>query len=533
VTSEGEVRVLLVDDDEDDYFLTRELLAEIPGASFRLDWVADFDAALAEFDRCAHDVFLVDYRLGRRDGLELLRAAVAKGCPAPVIVLTGQGERAVDLEAMRAGAADYLVKDRLDAPTLERAIRYALQQRRSEAELERKVRERTAELERANAKLQETDRRKDEFLAMLGHELRNPLAPIRNALHLIRLRGDPPEGDVRESWDVIERQVEHLARLVDDLLDVSRITRGKINLQKERVDLAAVVGRAVEGSRPLLAARRHAFAVCPAGEPLPVDADPVRLAQVFLNLLNNAAKYTPEGGGVTLTVEKVPPAAAGGPERALVRVRDTGVGISKEMLASVFELFTQAASTLDRSEGGLGIGLTLVRRLVEMHGGSVRAFSEGPGRGSEFAVWLPLAPGPLTGHEPGEPRPPPPAPPRRVLIVDDLPDSAESLAKLMRLLGHDVRTASDGPSCFRAAEEFRPELVVLDIGLPGMSGYEVARALRARPDLGPPVLVALTGYGGEEDRQRSREAGFTRHLVKPVDLDELRHLLATLPARAE
>ncbi len=374
----------------------------------------------------------------------------------------------------------------------------------------------------AEAALREADRRKDEFLATLAHELRNPLAPVRNALHLIQLAGQNPEA-VEHARQMIERQVEHLVRLVDDLLDVGRITRGKINLQKEPVDLADVIARAVESSRPLIDARRHNLEVTLPKTPLTVEGDPVRLAQVFLNLLNNAAKYTPEGGKIWLTARRED-------GKAVVRVRDTGMGIPHEMLPKVFDLFTQAERTLDRSEGGLGIGLTLVRRLTEMHGGSVEAFSAGPGQGSEFVVRLPLltaappAPAPETPAElPGRTEP---VPPRRILVVDDNQDSAESLAMLLRLFGNDVRTAHDGHLALAVAEAYRPDVVLLDIGLPGMNGYDMARAIRKMPALDQAVLVALTGYGAEEDRRRSREAGFDAHLVKPVDLGTLQELLA-------
>jgi PAS domain S-box-containing protein len=368
--------------------------------------------------------------------------------------------------------------------------------------------------------LRDTDRRKDEFLAMLGHELRNPLAPLRNALHLVRLRGPDRRQVVRDACELMERQVEHLVRLVDDLLDVSRITRGKIKLRKERVDLAAVVQRAVEGSRPLIDSRRHAFQVSLAKGPLPVEADPVRLAQVFLNLLNNAAKYTPDGGTITLRVER-----EGG--RAAVRVRDTGTGIPPEMLPHVFELFTQVDRTLDRAEGGLGIGLTLVRHLTEMHFGTVEVTSGGPGRGTEFVVRLPL----LTDEAPAAEaaRPAPEAAPRRrhILVVDDNRDAAESLALLLRLFGNEVRTAYDGRIALDAAQSHRPDVVLLDIGLPGLDGLEVCRRLRAQPDGGKMLIVAMTGYGQEEDKRRSREAGFNAHLVKPVDFDALKDLLAS------
>jgi two-component system CheB/CheR fusion protein len=373
---------------------------------------------------------------------------------------------------------------------------------------------------RAEEALKEADRRKDEFLAMLAHELRNPLAPIVNAVHVLRLL-DGDSGVLRQQRDLIERQVQQMRRLLDDLLDVSRITRGKVDLQRETTDLAVVLGGAVETSRPLLEAKQHVLTVALPSRPVLADADPTRLGQVFTNLLNNAAKYTDVGGRVWLTLEQ------DGPE-AVVRVRDTGVGMTADMLAAAFELFAQADRSLDRAQGGLGIGLTVARRLVEMHGGTLTAYSGGPGRGCEFVVRLPALP---VGPEVPEPRcaaAPARAPvrPRRVLIVDDNRDAAESMALLLQLRGHDVRTAHDGPGGLAAADAFRPEVVLLDIGLPGMDGYEVARRLRRRPAGKGTLLVAVTGYGHEDDRRRSREAGFDHHLVKPTDPAAVADLLA-------
>jgi signal transduction histidine kinase/DNA-binding response OmpR family regulator len=365
--------------------------------------------------------------------------------------------------------------------------------------------------------IQEGDRRKSEFLAMLGHELRNPLAPIRSAVEVLRRQGLDHPG-LRTARDMIDRQVQLMVRLVDDLLDVARITRGKIQLRKEPVEMAAVAARAVETSRPLIDERRHALTVSVPDEPLWVAGDAARLAQVIANLLNNAAKYTEPGGRIELAVGR-------DGDCAVVRVRDTGVGLPPETLSSVFDLFTQVDRSLDRAQGGLGIGLTLVRRLVELHGGRVEAHSAGAGQGSEFIVTLPcLTDAPQPAAEP------PPARveaggPRRVLVVDDNVDGAESLATLLKLLGHEVHVAHDGPAALRATADVRPEVVFLDIGLPGMDGYEVARRLR-RPGRNEALLVALTGYGQDEDRRRSREAGFDHHLVKPVDPAVLEELLA-------
>jgi len=362
---------------------------------------------------------------------------------------------------------------------------------------------------------------------MLAHELRNPLAPISNAVHILRLRGSN-EPDIRSIQEMVDRQVQQLVRLVDDLLDLSRITRGKIRLQSESVDIASVVTRAVETSQPLIDARNHELTVVLPSQPLRVRGDAVRLAQVVSNLLNNAAKYTEEGGRIQLS-------AASENGEAVLRVQDNGVGIPPNMLSSIFELFTQVDRSLDRAQGGLGIGLTLVHTLVEMHGGRVEAFSGGTNQGSEFVVHLPILIGEPTAAAPlervlgaaGEPRR------SRVLIVDDNIDGARSLSILLEMGGHEVRTCYDGPSGLAEAELFCPEVVLLDIGLPGMDGFEVARRLRAREASPRPLLVALTGYGQADDVRRSREAGFDHHLVKPADPAALTALLAAIAKSPE
>jgi signal transduction histidine kinase len=375
------VRVLLIDDDQDDYFLTRELLSDIPGGRFQLEWTPEYAAGLEAVCAGGHDVFLVDYRLGAKTGIELLRETRTRGRSGPVILFTGQGHSRTDMEALDAGADDYLEKAGLTPSLLDRAIRFAIVQQRASAELERKVKERTEELARANAALREADRRKDEFLATLAHELRNPLAPIRNALEILRLAGDT--GDtVRRQRERLERQVAQLVRLVDDLLDVSRITTGKLRLTLEPLTIQEVVEAALDASRPQLDRAKLALATDIPSEPLKLVGDRVRLTQVFTNILNNAAKFTEPGGRVWLTV-----APAG--DRVSVTVRDTGVGIAPEVMPVLFALFTQVDRSLNRSQGGLGIGLALVRRLVEMHEGTVAAHSEGPGKGATFLVTLP------------------------------------------------------------------------------------------------------------------------------------------------
>jgi PAS domain S-box-containing protein len=365
--------------------------------------------------------------------------------------------------------------------------------------------------------LEQEGRQTTEFLAMLAHELRNPLAPIRNVVEVLRARGlDDPT--VIWARDLIDRQVSHLSRLVDDLLDMSRITSGKISIKREPLDLSPLVAAAVDTARPLLEERKHQLSLTVLDERLRVEGDATRLSQVVLNLINNAAKYTPDGGHVWVTLAR---------ERgqAVLRVRDDGIGISPELLPRVFDLFVQGERALDRSEGGLGIGLTLVRNLVEIHGGTVEAYSAGTGRGSEFVVrlatLLPPTAGAASGRSRGtlfRNRP------RSVLVVDDNADSAETMATLLQIWGHEVRIAGDGPTALALATERRPDLVLLDIGLPGMTGYEVAQRLRQLPDMAEAVLVAMTGYGQEDDLQKSREAGFTLHLVKPIQPDTLHSL---------
>jgi len=393
--------------------------------------------------------------------------------------------------------------------------------RKAREELEGRVVQRTAELALANESLRKADRRKDEFLAMLGHELRNPLAPIRNALSILKMPGASEE-DLRESSETIDRQVEHLVRLVDDLLDVSRIMHGTIELRKERVDLAEVVARAIETMQPTIDAHGHEVTVTLPPDPIFVDADPIRLSQVVANLLHNASKYTEKASRIFLTIARQG-------DWVEVRVRDQGMGMSLDLIPHVFDVFVQGERSLARSQGGLGIGLSLVRSLVALHGGVVEAGSPGLGRGSEFVVRLsirpeaPRSPGRLSGGEA-----PSPYESRRILVVDDNVDAAKSLARLLKRWGHAVEISHDGPSALEAAEAYRPEVVLLDIGLPGMDGYEVARRLRANPAFLTTPLAAITGYGQDDDQRRSFEAGFNLHLTKPVDPTGLKDFLGSL-----
>ena len=436
------------------------------------------------------------------------------------------------LKGYESGAVDYVAVPVV--PQLLRAkvgvfaelYRKTRESERLNRELERRVAERTAELEASMARqielserLREADRRKDHFLALLAHELRNPLAPVSNAVGIMH-RKTIEDPDLVWCRDVIARQTNQLTRLVDDLLDVSRITLGKIKLRLETVDLAAFIAGAVETSRPLIDRRRHRLCITQPDRRVRMVGDQARLTQVVANLLNNAATYQNEGGQIDLI-------ASERENDALITVRDQGIGIAPEALADLFELFSQGERSPDSLHGGLGIGLSLVKTLVEMHGGTVSAASEGPGRGSEFVVRLPCAPA-----EPGrleengfsssamlE------GPPRRILVVDDSRDAAETLALLLTLSGHEVLVAHDGPGALALAVAERPTVVLLDIGLPGMDGYEVCRRAREQ-GLRDTTIIAMSGYGQDRDRQRSSEAGFDGHTVKPVAISELTALLA-------
>jgi PAS domain S-box-containing protein len=363
--------------------------------------------------------------------------------------------------------------------------------------------------------LREADKRKDEFLAILAHELRNPLSPIRHAVRIAQAPAAEP-AQVDWSLQVIDRQVGYMARLLDDLLDVSRIGRGSLELRMERIQLASAVADAVETARPLLESKRHALTVELADEPLWLDADPVRLAEIFANLLTNAAKYTDPHGRIHLQAQR-----AGAD--VIVAIRDNGIGINPEMRPWLFEMFSQARSARERSEGGLGIGLALVQGLTRLHGGTVEVSSAGVGQGSEFTVRLPLASIESAQRAPAMPDAPRSGkgPPLRVLIADDNLDSAESLAILLQLEGHEVRLASNGREAVSLATQFGPDVALLDIGMPEMSGYEAAAQIRAQLDGQSMMLVAITGWGQEQDKQYAARAGFDHHLTKPIDLAEL------------
>jgi signal transduction histidine kinase/ActR/RegA family two-component response regulator len=391
-------------------------------------------------------------------------------------------------------------------------------QARANQELQAEV----AERQRTAAALREADRRKNEFLALLAHELRNPLTPISNALQVLRLSKGIDES-VRSTFEMMQRQLGQIVLFVNDLLDVSRISRGAVRLRKGRTELASPVHHAVEAAGPLCQRMGHQLTVEVAPEPIFVDADPARLAQVVGNLLTNACKFTDRGGRIRLTVAREG-------EHAVIRVRDTGIGIAADQLPHIFDMFMQVDRSLERSASGLGVGLTLVKSLVESHGGTVEVRSAGIGQGSEFIVRLPV----LSEADEPSPKPaivePSPTMSRRILVVDDNRDSAESLAMLLKLTGNETRTAYDGLEAVEAAARFRPDVVLMDVGLPNLNGYDAARRIREQPWGKGMVLVALTGWGQDEDRQKSKEAGFNDHLVKPLDHAALMQLLAETAA---
>jgi signal transduction histidine kinase len=491
------------------------------------------------------DCILLDLLMPGLSGHQTCRSirASASASDIPVIILTAMGDSPL-IEAINAGADDYVTKSS-DFDALRARVRAQLRRRQIEEE-NRNAREQVvrqereaaearaaqelaamraellADLERKNHELREADRRKNEFLGLLSHELRNPLAPIRNALWILE-NAEPMSEQARRARAVVDRQVAHLTRLVDDLLDVTRISRGKIQLQRSRVDLAELLLRAVEDHGPLLAEHDLTLDVRIGAERLTVDADPARVTQIMGNLLQNSAKFTHGGGRVTVSLEREG-------DTAVIAVKDTGVGIAPEMLERVFEPFTQLDDSLHLSRSGLGLGLALVKGVVEQHGGTVEARSDGPGRGSEFVVRLGLTSAP--GQRRDEPAPEALAGPgRRVLIIEDNVDAAETLREVLDMSGHEVEIAYDGRAGIEKARAFRPDVALCDITLPEMDGYAVARAIRSDPALARTLLVAVTGCALPDDERRAAEAGFDEHLAKPATLAALEKLLAGVPPR--
>ena len=530
VTRVDPVNILLVDDQPSKLLTYESILGELGENLVKVNSATE---ALEYLLRNDVAVVLVDVVMPELDGYEL--AAMIRQHPRfqRTSIIFVSALLLTDLDRLRGyecGAVDYVpvpvVPEILRAKVSVFAELYrktrALE--RLNAELERRVADRTAALEATTAALQEADRRKDEFLAILAHELRNPLAPIRTAVQLLRKR-ELAEAQTMRAREVIERQVQHLVCLIDDLLDVSRITRGMITLQRERVLIDAVVARAVETARPLIDARRHELTLDLPEDLLSVEGDPTRLVQIIGNILHNAAKFMEPGGRIVLSVARED-------SYAVIKVKDAGMGIPSDLVPKIFDLFSQVHQKSESAHGGLGIGLALVRRLVEMHGGAVSASSQGRGHGTELVVRLPLLGVTATpfGVPTVESKRPPVVGPRRILVADDNNDAVEALALQLQLAGHDVRTANDGMEALEVAETFAPQVVLLDLGMPRMDGYETARQIRRRSWGRGATLVALTGWGQQQDRQRTSAAGFDAHLVKPVTEYDLFHAIASARA---
>ena len=505
--------MVLIDDSEDDKAEVRSLL--LRGSERRYNFseaqTGAAGVALVLAACVLPDCVLLDYNLPDMDALDVLKAlAGPDGLPVcPVVVLTGGAGPEARRAVLRAGAQDYIGKDWLTPPGLTWVVENAIER----MAMARQLLLRDEALRENEKILSEAAQRKDEFIAILAHELRNPLAPVRTGLQVLRLTQD--RATTLQTLDTMERQLGQMTHLIDDLLDISRITSGKVLLRLERIAVSKVLEAAIESAKPAIEARRHALVVKLPEQPLWMYVDPARLGQVIGNLLNNSAKYSLEGGTITLS-------AYGDGKEVVIQVSDQGLGIPADMLHHVFDMFAQVNHTMDRSQGGLGIGLALVQRLVQMHGGTVTAESAGEGLGSTFSVRLPLAvavavspPGrPDTGDIKSVAQP---SKCCRVLVVDDNADAADLMAMMLSLSGHETCTAYAGAEALRVANIFRPHVIFLDIGLPDMNGYEVARQLRASPLLNATLLVAVTGWGGEEDRRRSKAAGFDLHLTKPVD----------------
>jgi two-component system, sensor histidine kinase len=496
--------ILNVDDNDGARYAKTRVLVH---AGFEVIEAASGQGALDQVRSRRPALVLLDVKLPDINGIEVCSRIKRDPQTRSTLVLQTSAAAVQSLDKVRAldGGADSYLTEPIEPAELVANVRALLR------------------LHRAEEALRDADRRKDQFLATLAHELRNPLAPIRNAVELMDPKYHAAEPVVRDARMIARRQVEHLSRLVDDLLDVSRITHGKIALRMETVDIASAVATAVETNQPAIERKHHTLSVDIPELPCVIRGDPIRVAQVIGNLLSNAAKYTPDGGAIELGVRVADRAVA-------IHVADNGIGIPPEELADVFNLFMQSADSLARSEGGLGIGLSLARTLTELHGGTIEARSEGIGKGCEFVVQLPLAMTPeyaaAAASRQASASVAPPSK-RRVMIVDDSVDGAESMSVLLEMLGHEVRVVYDGASALSAAPEFKPEVVILDIGLPDLDGYHVARALRSQPETAGALLIALTGYGQESDRQRTRAAGFDHHLVKPASLEDVERVIAT------
>jgi signal transduction histidine kinase len=515
----NERRLLILAPTRRDAILTESLLAPAGVPCLICSTIEDLVAAVRE----GAAAILIAEEMIVGEGHAALKALLARQAAwsdLPVLVLTRPGADSADVvDAVRTLGNVTLLERPIRVATLMSAVRSAGRAR----ERQYQIRAHLVARERAEASLREADRRKDEFLATLGHELRNPLAPLLTGLQLLKVEGLTDARRLR-ACTVMERQVAHLVRLVEDLLEVSRITRGVIEVRKEPLELGAVLRAAIETSRPIVEDAEQTLAVEVSAEPIPLAGDAVRLTQVFANLLNNASKYTNHGGKIWVSAK----ATAGWAE---VSVRDNGIGIPPSQLSTVFDMFMQVDRTQRRTQGGLGIGLTLVRSLVSMHGGTVEARSQGVDMGSEFVVRLPVLPN--APHQSSAVESLKPFPSQRIMIVDDNRDAADSLSALLSTLGATVTVAYSGPDALNALDAANPDAILLDIGMPATDGYEVARRIRSTAAHADVLLIALTGWGQEEDRARSIRAGFDHHLVKPPDLDRLRSVLTERAANPQ
>jgi len=508
-------RVLIVDDNAD----MRDYLGRILGQAYDVTAAADGEAALEQIRIRPPDLVLTDVMMPNLDGFGLLSAIRGDETSRsiPVILLSARAGEEARIEGLNVGADDYIVK-----PFSARELIARVTSQLALSHLRRDTEQALAESER---QLREADRRKDEFLALLAHELRNPLAPIRTGLELIRLAGDSPEA-VRRVRVVMERQVTHMVRLIDDLLDIARITSGKIVLQRSPTPLSWLVQGAIDAQRAALDARHIELTLELPPRTCIVDVDPTRLTQVLSNILHNALKFTPPHGKVGISGEALPGSGSSGGQLA-IRISDTGTGISKDMLPRIFDLFEQGEHSPEQAHGGLGIGLALARRLVSMHGGQIEAHSEGPGRGSEFVITLPLlaeasAPTSSSQQRSGER----PTTNCRAVIIDDNKDAADTMSLVIEQLGGAARTANDAIAGLKAIREFRADIVFLDISMPGIDGYEACRRIRREIADRNVVVVAMTGWAQDQEKQRALEAGFDAYLVKPVDPAAFEELLA-------
>ena len=521
-------RVLVLAPTPADAALSRTILGD---AGLACHVEADCNSLAQSMSEGVGAILLTEEVVATGDCRELARVLHSQPpwSEVPVVVLVGIGADSAVAATAHTLLGNVTILERpVRVTMLISALRTAIRARRRQYEVRNTLLELTtaeAALRAQSERLRDSDRRKDEFLATLAHELRNPLAPIRNALQIIQI-ADNNGPAVDQARGMMERQLGQMVRLIDDLLDVSRISRGKFELRKERIDLAAAIKSAVDTAQPLIDAAGHRLAVSMGTQPIYLDADPVRLAQVFSNLLNNAAKYMERGGRIWLTVTP-------DDREVVVSVRDTGIGIPAEALPGIFDMFAQVDRSLEKAQGGLGIGLTLVKQLLEMHGGRIEARSDGPGRGAEFVARLPIvtiAPRRQAADRAEERRAH--VQTCRILVADDNRDAAESMSTVLRLMGNEVRTVHDGLQAVEEAAAFRPDMVLLDIGMPRLNGYDAARRIRAERWGKSIMVVAMTGWGQEEDKRRASEAGFDRHFTKPVDPAEIERLIAGLRSRS-